>query len=131
LALQDLAGRGEHRGVVVVEPAEVGQHHGGSGVPGHATQRGEVGRHREVAVAACPGGHLVPVDRVHLHVDGKQVVAALRAVLHHLVEEVPGMEPLALQASLHVGDGDDHGVDLTAVDERRQLVERQHVASTV
>jgi len=99
-------------------------------VPGDAAQRAEVGRHREVAVAARPGGHLVPVDGVHLDIDGEQVVAALGAVLHHLVEEVPGVEPLALQASLHVGDRDDDGIDLIAVDERGQLLQRQHVPST-
>ena len=51
------------------------------GCHGHAAQRGQVGRHDEVAVAALPRRDRVAVDGVHLDVDGEQVVAALGAVL--------------------------------------------------
>jgi hypothetical protein len=77
----------------------------GAGVPGDPAQRVEVGPHDEVAVAALPRGHGVAVDGVHVDVDREQVVAALGAVLHHLVEEVRGGQPLALEPTLHVGDG--------------------------
>ena len=60
--------------------------------------------------------HRVAVDGVHVDVDGEQVVAALGAVREHVVEEVPRVQPLALQPALHVGEGDDHGVDLAVVD---------------
>ena len=64
------------------------------------------GAHLEVAVAALPRAHRVAVDGVHLDVDGEQVVARLGAVLEHLVEEVLRREALALQAALHVGQGE-------------------------
>jgi hypothetical protein len=38
----------------------------------------------EVAVAALPRRHVVALDRVHVDVDGEQVVARLGAVLGHL-----------------------------------------------
>ena len=64
-----------------------------------------------VAVAALPRADGVAVDGVHVDVDGQQVVAALGAVLEHGVEEELGVDPLALQPALHVGEGDDDGVD--------------------
>ena len=57
---------------------DVGEAQRGALLPGHGPQRVEVGRHHEVAVAALPRGHRVAVDRVHLDVDGEQVVAAPR-----------------------------------------------------
>lgn len=39
-------------------------------------------------------------------VDGEQVVAALGAVVEHVVEEEVPVQALALKASLHVGEGD-------------------------
>ena len=85
----------------------------------------EVGVHGEVAVAAVPGGHRVAVDGVHLGVDGEEVVAALGAVLEDLVEEEAGGEPLALEPPLHVGEGQDDGVDLAARDEGAQLLDAE------
>lgn len=123
LAAQYLAGRGDHRGAVA--PGEVGVEHGRALVPGDAAQRAQVRVHREVAVAAVPGGHRVALDGVHLGVDGEQVVAALGAVLEHLVEEETGGEPLALEPPLHVGEGQDDSVDLTARDEGVQLLDAQ------
>ncbi len=46
------------------------------------------GHQQHVAVAALPRGHRIALDRAHVHVDGEQVVAALGAVLGHLVQEV-------------------------------------------
>lgn len=79
--------------------------------------------HREVAVAAVPGGHLVALDGVHLGVDGQKIVAALGAVAEDVVQEELCGEPLALEPSLHVGEGQDDGVDLTARDEGAQLLD--------
>ena len=92
---------------------------------GMSAQRVEVGLHLEVAVAALPRRHRVAADGVHLDVDGEQVVAGLGAVLGDLVEEVRRGQPLALQAALHVGEREQHGVDLAAADRRAQLVELQ------
>src|SRR3712207_9203387 len=58
----------------------------------------------EVAVAALPGRDLVALDGVHVDVDGQQVVAGLGAVLEDLRQEVRGVQPLALQPPLHVGE---------------------------
>ena len=103
--------RGEATTSDAVLPLEVGDHQHRSLLPGDRPQRREVGLHLEVAVAARPRGHLVALDGLHVDVDGEQVVAALRAVLEHLGEEVRGGQALALEAPLHVGDREQHGVD--------------------
>lgn len=121
LPAQYLAGRGGHRGAV--GPGEVGGDHRGALVPRDAAQGVQVGIHGEVAVAGLPGGHGVAVDGVHVGVDGEQVVAALGAVVEDLVEEEAGREPLALEAALHVGEGQDDSVDLAARDEGVQLLD--------
>jgi hypothetical protein len=84
-----------------------------------------VGPEHEVPVAELPGAHRVAADGVHVHVDGQQVVAALGVVLQHLVEEVAGGQPLALEAALHVGDREQHRVDAPGVDLGPQLLDRQ------
>ncbi len=117
---QDLAGRGDDRRAVV--PGEVGEGERGALVPGDPAQGGEVGAQHEVAVAALPGRHRVAVHGVHVGVDGKEVVAALGAVLQDLVAEEARGEPLALEPPLHVGEGQDDGVDLAARDEGVQLL---------
>src|SRR3712207_7946818 len=47
-----------------------------------------------VSVATLPGGDGVSVDGVHVHVDRKQVVAPLGAVLHDHVGEVAPVQTL-------------------------------------
>jgi len=94
-------------------------------MPRDPAQGVEVRLHLEVAVALRPGGHGVALDRVHLHVDGQQVVARLGAVPGHLVEEVGAGEALALQPALHVDQAEQDGVDLAGGDGRAQLLERQ------
>ncbi|CAM5503117.1 hypothetical protein SDIAM26S_05021 [Streptomyces diastaticus subsp. diastaticus] len=44
-------------------------------------------------------------------------------MLEDLVEEEGGGEPLALEASLHVGEGQDHRVDLSGADQAAQLLD--------
>jgi hypothetical protein len=73
-------------------------------------------------VPAFPGRHLVAVDRVHLDVNRQQVVAALGGVWHDLVEEVPHVQSLPLQAPLHIGQGEHDGVDLARLSPVPQLV---------
>jgi hypothetical protein len=79
----------------------------------------------EVAVAALPRADGVAVHGVHVDVDGQQVVAALGAVLEHGVEEELGVDPLALQPALHVGERDHDGVDGPIPDLGPQLLEGQ------
>jgi hypothetical protein len=111
-------------------PFEVGHHERGRLLPRHKPERVEVGPHREVAVAARPRRHLVAVDRVHVDVDREQVVAALGALLGDDVEEVPGREPLALEAPLHVRDGQEHGVHRALGYSIAELVERHAPEAT-
>ena len=122
LAPQDLAWRGHHIGAVL--PAEIGHQQDGAVVPRDPAQGVHVWRHHEVAVAALPARHRVAVHGVHVDVDREQVVAALGAVLRHLVQEVLHGEPLALEAALHVGDDKENCVDRAAVGGLAQLLER-------
>ena len=122
LAAEDLARGGDHLGAVA--PLQVGEQHHRALVPRHRPQRVEVGDHLEVAVAALPRGHRVAADRLHVDVDGEQVVAALGAVLERVVEEVARGQALALQPALHVRDREQHGVDRAVRDRLLQLVER-------
>jgi hypothetical protein len=46
-------------------------------------------------------------------------------VLEHLVEEMVGGEPLALQSALHVADGQQHGVDPAGLDLAPQRIDGQ------
>ena len=119
LRAQDAARRRDHRAAVV--PAEVGHHQRGAGQPRDAAQRGEVRRHHHVAVAGLPARHGVSVDGVHVDVDGQQVVAAFGAVRGDVVDEQPRRDPFAGQPALHVGEGDDHGVDVARGDQLLEL----------
>ena len=108
--------------MAVAEPRHVGEHQRGARLPGHYPERVEVGYEHEVAVPGLPRGELVTVHGVHVRVDGQQVGARLSAVRHHLVEEVPGVEPIALQPALHVGQGDDDRVDVARGDRYPELL---------
>ena len=121
LAAQDLPRRGDD--FAAVGPLQVGHHHRRPRQPRHRPQRLQVRHHLEVAVAGVPGGHRVAADRFHVDVDGEQVVAALGPVLEHVVEEVRGGQPLALQPPLHVGDREQHGVDRALRDRLLQLLD--------
>ena len=85
LAAQDLARRGRRRAAVL--PLEVGDDEHRPLEPRHPPQRRQVGAEHEVAVPGLPGGHGEALHRVHLHVDGEQVVAPLGPVAGHLVDE--------------------------------------------
>ena len=76
-------------------------------------QRGEVGHEVDVAVAELPAGELVAGHRLHLHVDGEQVVAAVRAVGGDVARRrSPASKRLPTEPAVVVGEPDDHGVDL-------------------
>ena len=88
------------------------------------------GREREVAVALLPARDLVAGDRVHLHVEREQVVAALDGVLGlDLLDEELAVEPLSHEPALHVGERDDDRVDRAVLDLGLQLVEAQHAGA--
>ena len=109
-------------------PLHVAEDERGRLEPRDPPQRREVGHDVEVAVALVPARDLVPRHGVHLHLEREQVVAALDGVLRveHLLDEELAVEPLAHQASLHVGERDDDRVDLTGRNLLPQLVGAQH-----
>ena len=113
-------------------PEHVAEHERGRLEPGDPAQRRHVRLDREVPVALLPARDRVPGHRIHLHLQREQVVAALDGMLRlHLLDEELGVEALPHQASLHVGERDDDGVDLAALDERTQFLERQHAGDPI
>ena len=128
LTLQDLPRRGIDRRAV--EPDDVAENERRRLEPRDPPERRHVGREAEVAVPAFPVRHLVPGNRIHLHVDGEQVVAPFHAVLGHvLLEEEGRVQAFSQQPALHVREGDDDGVDLSCRRRGLQLVDGQHGAS--
>ena len=110
LRLQHLARRRLHRRPVV--PLHVAEHERRRLEPRDAAERRQVGPDVEVAVALLPARERVARHRVHLHLEREQVVAPLHPVPRvHLLEEELGVEALPHQPALHVGEGDDDGVD--------------------
>ena len=108
-------------------PEDVAEDERGRLEPRNPAQRREIRLHREVAVATLPARDLVARDRVHLHVEREQVVAALdRMLVRHLVAEELRVKALSHEPALHVGERDDDRVDRAGLDLGLQLVERQH-----
>ncbi len=101
---------------------DVAQHDRRRVGPTGAGERREVGDEVEVAVAEFPAGVLVPGDGLHLHVDGQQVVAGMRSVLHRVVDEEGRVEALAQQTAVPVGEGGQHRVDLAGADQGAEIV---------
>ena len=68
---------------------------------------------RDVAVALFPVGELVARQRVHVDVDGEQVVAGVHRLLPalHLLGPVVAGDALADEPALEIGERDEHGVD--------------------
>ena len=124
---QDLAGRGDHRGAVVID--DVGENQRGAVEPRDPPQSRHVRGDPEVPVAVLPVRHLVAGQRLHVHVEREQVVAALHPVPDHLVEEVLDLDALAEQPALHVREGGDDGVDRALLGLIAEIVEGEHAAS--
>ncbi len=125
LALEHLPGRGRRRGSVVV--LEVAEDERRAVEPREPAQRRHVGACTQVAVAGVPVGEGVPGHRIHLHVEGEQVGAALDPMGRDVVlDEVRAVDALADQTPLHVGEGHDHGVDRVVSHRGLELVEGQH-----
>jgi hypothetical protein len=104
LALEDGA-RGD--GHVV----EIAVDEGGFVLPAQAAGGAHFGDEEEVAVAELPVGELVAGDGLHFGVGGEQVVAGVGAVGGDFVEEVLGVEALAHEAAVVIGEGGDDGID--------------------
>jgi hypothetical protein len=125
LGAQHLPGRRRHRRAVL--PGHVAEHECRRLEPRDPAQRREVGQQREVAVPPLPARDRVARHRIHLHLEREQVVAALdRVPGADLVHEELAVEPLPHQPALHVGEGDDHGVDSSRLHVGPQRVEAEH-----
>ena len=125
LAPQHRPGGDGDRGVVA-DAGDVAQHQRRAVEPVGGAQGGEVGNQVHVAVAELPVGEVVAGDRLHLHVGGEQVVAPVRAVGRHLVEEHAGVVALAHEPAVVVGEPDDDGVDGVGRHRVAQGVEGEH-----
>jgi hypothetical protein len=120
LAAQDRARRMGQELAVMID--HVAEHQGGAVQPRDPAQGREVRPDREVAVAELPRRRRIAWDRLHLHVDGEQIVAGMHLVRRLLDEEAPA-HALADQPALHVGEAHQHGVDRSRGDLLVQCVE--------
>ncbi len=77
---------------MIVFGLQVAQHDGRSVEPTGVPQRAQVGHEVKVAVTLLPVGKFVARDRLHLHVDGEQVIAGVRATLDNSGEKMLRVE---------------------------------------
>ncbi len=82
----------------------IAQHDGRAVEPTRPAERGQVGSEMKVAVAFLPVREVVARNRLHLHVDGQQIVAGVGPRLDDLRDEVFGLEAFAHQAAVNVGE---------------------------
>ena len=100
---------------------DIAQNQGGAGQPRNPPQRAEVRPNDEIAIALVPRCGLEARDRLHLHVNRKEVVAGVPFLVHGIQEVATGAA-LADQPALHVGEGGDHRVDLAAGHQTLELL---------
>ena len=101
----------------------VGEDHGRAREPGQDPELVPDRLGDPVAVAGLPVHQLEALGRVHLHVRAEEVRAEVGAVDDDAVEERLALDALAHEPALHVGDGDDQGVDLAVADHLLELDE--------
>jgi hypothetical protein len=94
--------------------------------PARDAQRAEIGDEVEVTVSELPVGEFVTGNRLHLHVRREEVVAAVRPAVDDIFHEHFGIETLAEEAPVMVGEADDDRLDIAVGDELAQFVELQH-----
>src|SRR2546429_410221 len=103
---------------------DVAEDQGGLFEPGEPSNRRQIGVAVHVSIAGAPVGELETRQRLVVDVHRQQVVARVQALID-VVEKVGARQPLSHQASLEVGDGDDHGVDLARLGLADQLLEAE------
>ena len=113
LPFQDRAGgNGDFLMRVMVQ--HVAQHQCRADQPWHTAQGGKIRLHHIIAIALCPRGRGIACHCHHLHVSGKQVVAAVGFLIAR-IQKMRGMEPLANKTALHIGCSNHDGVNLARV----------------
>ena len=85
-------------------------------MPGENADGTWVGPHREIAEAGFPIRELESVHRVHLDVDGEQIIAAVRAVLGDALQIELAGEAFADEATEDIRERDDDGIDFAFFD---------------
>ena len=103
----------------------VADHQGGPVEPGQFAKRCEVGRQMDVAVSELPVGEVVAGDRLHLHIDGIEVVAGVGAA-RNVGKEKGGVEALAHELAVGIRRGQDDGVYGAVVDCGAQVIEGEY-----
>ena len=80
----------------------------------------------EIAVPAFPTRHPVAGNRFHVHIDGEQVVAGVRAVFGGAFQEETRIQTLAELAAVQIGEGQQDRIGLALVDATAEIVECEH-----
>ena len=93
--------------------------------PRDAPHRRQVRLDDEIAIALRPVGRRVARHRLHVDIVGQQIVAAVGLLVGAFEEEFH-VHALADEAALHVGEGDDDGVDLAAAGSSLKLLQGHH-----
>ncbi len=101
---------------------EVTEDDGGGGQPISDPKRREVGNEVEVAVSEFPVGVRVAGNRLHLHVRGEEIVAAVTPAFCNLFDEEVAVDPFAVEPAVVVGECHDDRIDCTGLDGRGQLI---------
>ena len=126
LPSQNRPRRFNHKPSIVMQI--ITKHQRRAGLPGHETNGRKIGPHFEVAKTFLPVGQLEAVLRVHLDVHGEQIIARVRAMFHHVVEEKFPGEPFADEPPEHVRKRHDDGVDSSVVNFGPESLEVHNVA---
>ncbi len=77
----------------------------------------------EVAITPLPVRVLVALDDFHLHVDGQEVVAGMRAVIECVSQKELSVKTLPHQTTQMIGECDDDRVNLVTLDALSQFFE--------
>ena len=104
LLLEDVAGGDVYAGDVAVDE-------GCFLLPRKNFQRVQIGDEMKVTVAEFPVGEFVAGSGLHFHIGGEEIIADVCAIVGDGLEEEIGVESLAHQPPVGIGEGGDHGVD--------------------
>ena len=90
----------------------IADYQGGALLPGGHAHGVQVGYQMKVTIAERPVGILITRHRLHLHIHGEQIVAAVGAVAADMLEKEAGVIAFAHKAPVEISKHDHHGIDL-------------------